>query len=121
MDSGKVGLGLSKLVPPRRMSRAASMYLVLDRLTETGGDSQKVAASLAGAGVGKKAPASEAATFRDPPPRACQLPIIGANHKISTILCSRLRHPNSAKCWMGSQVLPFLNLLAQNIGSALFC
>jgi len=47
---------VSKLVPPRRMSRAASMYLVFDRLTEPGGDSQKVAASLAGADVGKKAP-----------------------------------------------------------------
>lgn len=47
---------ISKLVQPRRMSRAASMYLVFDRLTEPGGDSQRVAASLAGADVGKKAP-----------------------------------------------------------------
>lgn len=47
---------ISKLVQPRRMSRAASMYLVFDRLTEPGGDAQKVAASLAGADVGKKAP-----------------------------------------------------------------
>jgi len=47
---------ISKLVQPRRMSRAASMYLVFDRLTEPGGESQKVAASLAGADVGKKAP-----------------------------------------------------------------
>jgi hypothetical protein len=38
------------------MSRAASMYLVFDRLTEPEGESQKVAASLAGADVGKKAP-----------------------------------------------------------------
>ena len=47
---------IARLVQPRRMSRAASMYLVFDRLTEPGGDSQKVVASLAGADVGKKAP-----------------------------------------------------------------
>ena len=47
---------IAKLEPPRRLSRAASMYLVFDRLTEAGGDSQKVAASLAGADVDKKAP-----------------------------------------------------------------
>jgi len=47
---------IAKLVQPRRMSRAASMYLVFDRLTEPGSDSQQVAASLAGADVGKKAP-----------------------------------------------------------------
>lgn len=47
---------ISRLVRPRRMSRAASMYLVFDRLTEPGGEAQKVAASLAGADVGKKAP-----------------------------------------------------------------
>jgi len=46
---------IARLVQPRRMSRAASMYLVFDRLNEPGGDSQKVAASLAGADVGKKA------------------------------------------------------------------
>jgi hypothetical protein len=49
---------ISKLVQPRRMSRAASMYLVFDRLTEPGGEGQKVAASLASADVGKKAPVS---------------------------------------------------------------
>ncbi len=47
---------ISRLVRPRRMSRAASMYLVFDRLTEPGGEAQKVAASLAGADIGKKAP-----------------------------------------------------------------
>ena len=47
---------IARLVQPRRMSRAASLYLVFDRLTEPGGDSQKVVASLAGADVGKKAP-----------------------------------------------------------------
>jgi hypothetical protein len=47
---------IARLVQPRRMSRAASMYLVFDRLTEPGGEAQKVAASLAGADVGKKAP-----------------------------------------------------------------
>jgi len=47
---------IARLERPRRMSRAASMYLVFDRLTEPGGDSQKVAASLAAADVGKNAP-----------------------------------------------------------------
>jgi hypothetical protein len=47
---------ISRLVRPRRMSRAASMYLVFDRLSEPEGETQKVAASLAGADVGKKAP-----------------------------------------------------------------
>ena len=47
---------LARLVQPRRMSRAASMYLVFDRLTEPGGETQKVAASLAGADVGRKEP-----------------------------------------------------------------
>jgi hypothetical protein len=47
---------IAKLQRPRRMSRAGSMYLVFDRLTEPGGEGQKVAASLAGADVGKKAP-----------------------------------------------------------------
>jgi hypothetical protein len=47
---------IARLVQPRRMSRAASMYLAFDRLTEPGGDSQKVVASLASADVGKKAP-----------------------------------------------------------------
>jgi len=47
---------IARLERPRRMSRAASMYLVFDRLTEPGGDSQKVAASLTAADVGKKAP-----------------------------------------------------------------
>jgi hypothetical protein len=47
---------IARLVRPRRMSRAASMYLVFDRLTEPEGETQKIAASLAGADVGKKAP-----------------------------------------------------------------
>lgn len=47
---------ISKLAQPRRMSRAASMYLVFDRLTGPGGEGQKVAASLAAADVNKKAP-----------------------------------------------------------------
>ena len=47
---------IARLVQPRRMSRAASMYLVFDRLSEPGGEMQKVAASLASADVGKKAP-----------------------------------------------------------------
>jgi len=47
---------ISKLVHPRRMSRAASMYLVFDRLIEPGGEGQKVAASLASVDVGKKEP-----------------------------------------------------------------
>lgn len=47
---------ISKLVPPRRMSRAASIYLVFDRLTTPEGEGQKVAASLASADVGKKVP-----------------------------------------------------------------
>jgi len=47
---------IAKLVQPRRMSRAASMYLVFDRLTEPGGQGQKIAASLASADVGKKEP-----------------------------------------------------------------
>jgi hypothetical protein len=46
---------IAKLEPPRRPSRAASMYLVFDRLTEPGGDSQKVTASLAAAEMDKKA------------------------------------------------------------------
>jgi len=46
---------IAKLERPRRLSRAASMYLVFDRLTQPGGDSQKVAASLVSADVGKKA------------------------------------------------------------------
>jgi hypothetical protein len=45
---------IAKLQRPRRLSRAGSMYLVFDRLTEPGGDSQKVAASLAGAELDKK-------------------------------------------------------------------
>jgi len=47
---------IAKLQRPRRPRRAAAMYLVFDRLTEPGGETQKVAASLAGADVGKKAP-----------------------------------------------------------------
>jgi hypothetical protein len=47
---------IARMERPRRMSRAASMYLVFDRLTEPGGETQKVAASLAGADVGKNAP-----------------------------------------------------------------
>jgi hypothetical protein len=47
---------ISRLVRPRRMSRAASMYLVFDRLTEPEGETEKVAVSLTGADVGKKAP-----------------------------------------------------------------
>jgi len=47
---------IARLVPPRRMSRAASLYLVFDRLTEPEGNSQRVSASLAGADVDKKAP-----------------------------------------------------------------
>ncbi len=57
MPEGSVLDGhIAKLERPRRLSRAASMYLVFDRLTVPGGDSQKVAASLAAADVGKKAP-----------------------------------------------------------------
>jgi hypothetical protein len=47
---------IAKLQHPRRMSRAGSMYLVFDRLTEPGREGEKVAASLAGADVGKKEP-----------------------------------------------------------------
>jgi hypothetical protein len=47
---------IAKLVRPRRMSRAGSMYLVFDQLTPPGGAAQKVSASLAGADVGKTAP-----------------------------------------------------------------
>jgi len=47
---------IARLEHPRRMSRAGSMYLVFDRLTEPGGETQKVAASLAAADVGKKTP-----------------------------------------------------------------
>ena len=49
---------IAKLEHPRRLSRAGSMYLVFDRLTEPGGEGQKVAASLASAEVGKKEPIS---------------------------------------------------------------
>jgi len=47
---------IARLQHPRRLSRAGSMYLVFDRLTEPGGETQKVAASLAGADVGRKEP-----------------------------------------------------------------
>jgi hypothetical protein len=57
MPEGSVLDGhIAKLERPRRLSRAASMYLAFDRLTQPGGDSQKVAASLAAADVEKKAP-----------------------------------------------------------------
>ncbi len=57
MPEGSVLDGhIAKLERPRRLSRAASMYLAFDRLTQPGGDSQKVAASLAAADVDKKAP-----------------------------------------------------------------
>jgi hypothetical protein len=47
---------IARLERPRRLSRAASMYLAFDRLTEPGAEAQKVSASLAGADVGKKDP-----------------------------------------------------------------
>jgi len=47
---------IARLQRPRRMSRAGSMYLAFDRLSEPGSESQKVSASLAGADVGKKEP-----------------------------------------------------------------
>ena len=57
MPEGSVLDGhIAKLERPRRLSRAASMYLVFDRLTEPGAEAQKISASLAGADVGKKAP-----------------------------------------------------------------
>lgn len=47
---------IAKLERARRLSRAASMHLLFDRLTEPGTEGQKVSASLAGADVDKKAP-----------------------------------------------------------------
>jgi len=46
---------ISRLLPPRRLSRAASMYLVFDRLSLPGGETEQVSASLAAAAVNKKA------------------------------------------------------------------
>ena len=45
---------IGRIVPPRRLNRAASLFLVFDKVQLKNGESEKVAASLVGTGMSEK-------------------------------------------------------------------